>query len=286
LLAQTTEIERWTKLVRSLNLNLLDQLRALDSAGIHWKESDKPIVVANGRAYSFRAIDKILEVPAAYVVGVNQTHLTRLCRFLRTETVHFYEMRVDDLAPLEQIGALVHLAIRWNPKVVNLTPLGRLARLRSLILEDTPKAQDLTPLRNLEGLQAFEFSGGISTKNTARSLEPIAALPTLAELRLHNLRVLESGLAPLASCKSLRKLSLSNQFDTADYALLAAALPETQCEHLAAFVHLSPPTIDDKDTMVVGKGKPFLNSDRDKERLEKYRRDFARLRQEALQRLR
>ncbi|MGH7468866.1 MAG: leucine-rich repeat domain-containing protein [Longimicrobiales bacterium] len=187
---------------------------------------------------------------------------------------------MEDLAPLQQLGGIEHLAIRWNTKLKDLSPLARLSNLETLILEDVPKVEDLAPLAHLQKLLALDFSGGIWNKNRARSLLPFAGLPRLQELRLYNLRVDSDGLRPLAGCKTLQSLSVSNQFPTEDYAFRAAALPSTHCGMFAPFVHIATP-IDGKDVMVVGKGKPFLNSTTDHVRLTEYVRQFEALREEA-----
>ena len=148
--------------------------------------------------------------------------------------------------------------------------------LRTLSLEDTPKVRDLDPIGRLSGLRAFQYSGGIWNKNVANSLAPIGRLAHLEELRLNNLKVLDGGLRPLAACSALRRLDVSNQFETADYAYLSVALPAVECDMFAPYVPLGG-ELGDNDMMVVGSGKPFLHSRRDAERLRRYEEAFRAL---------
>ena len=257
----------------------IQALKELTWPAVEWGTRDKPVAIVDGRLYPNAALGSRVEGLAAYVVGINEKSFPRLCERLRVETLHLYEMRVGDLGPLLQLPDLRGLAIRWNTKLSDVAPLGRLGPLRTLVLEDTPKVRDLSPLSALTGLSSLGFSGGIWNKNTAISLEPIAALPALRELALLNLKVESGGLRPIARCKSLERLELSNQFPTADYAYLSVHLPTTQCEMFNAAVSLQKP-IDGKDVMVVGSRKPFLSSRRDKEVLARYTRDFSRLQEE------
>jgi hypothetical protein len=248
----------------------------LAATSVEWNADNRPVVIANGKAIQVESIDSPIQTETAYVVGINQGKFEQLTRYLRAEMVHFYEMRVPDLSGLARLGSLRSLAIRWNTKMTSLDQIGDLRDLDTLILEDTPKVTDLGPVADLGGLRAFEYSGGIWNKNTAQTLEPIGSLTRLEEIRLTNLRVREGGLRPLARCKALQHLTLSNQFPTADYAYLSVALPEAECDMFAPHIRLSQ-AIDAGDIMVVGSRKPFLDSVEDAARLQRYEEAFRRL---------
>ena len=255
---------------------LLDTLTHLRFPEVKWSEGDRPVLIADGRLHRVMEIDSQVHVDAAYVVGVNQKSFDHVTRYLRAATVQFYEMRVADISALARNSDLEALAISWNTKLESIEPLGALSGLTRLSIDDTPKVRDLGPIERLTGLRAFEYSGGIWNKNTASSLAPLGALKHLEELRLTNLRVLEGGLRPLAGCSALRRLDLSNQFQTADYAYLSVALPETTCDMFAPFIPLGQ-AIGGKDVMVVGSGKPFLDSTKDADRLRRYVAGFGEL---------
>ena len=238
-----------------------------------WDAEDKPIVVLDGQPFPIRSIKATISGDAAYVVGVNQASFMKLCESLRATKLRFYEMRVSDLSPLRQIGDISHLAIEWNTKITDLSPISFLKSLRSLKLEDTPKAKDLSPIQDCQELRHIEFSGGIWNKNTAANLASLASLPELRSLILLNLKLDSGGLRPLAGCRKLEQLTLSNQFPTEDYAYLSVCLPDTQCDMFAPYVPISTP-IDGNDVMVVGRRKPFLNSKADKQCLEEYATKF------------
>lgn len=244
-----------------------------------WEADDKPIVVLDGQPFPIRNIKASITGDAAYVIGVNQASFTKLCESLRATKLRFYEMRVSDLSLLRQIGDISHLAIEWNTKLTDLSPISFLKSLRLLKLVDTPKAQDLSPIQDCQEVRHIEFSGGIWNKNTAANLASLASLPELRSLILLNLKLDSGGLRPLAGCKKLEQLTLSNQFPTEDYAYLSVCLPNTQCDMFAPYVPISKP-IDGNDVMVVGRRKPFLNSKTDKQRIEKYAATFKMLQEQ------
>lgn len=55
--------------------------------------------------------------------------------------------------------------------------------------------------------------------------------------------------------------------------MLSVTLPKTKCDCFKPYIFLSSP-IEDKDVMVVGKRKPFLNSKVDVKKLQKYEEQF------------
>lgn len=237
--------------------------------GARWGPEDKPVLLVDGVVHRVRQISGPLSGEAAYAVGIDAISLQTICRYLDVRSLSLYEMRVADLEPLAQLAELRGLAIRWNTKATDITPLKRLGRLEELVLEHVPRASDLSPIGSLQSLRFLDFSGGTWTRNRARTLAPLADLPALEELVLTNLSVERDGLRPLAGCRSLRSLTLSNQFPTEDYAFLSVRLPNTSCELFAPFMVLATP-IAGKDVMVTGRGKPFLNQSRDRKRLERH----------------
>lgn len=191
-----------------------------------WTVKDKPVLIVDGTLHRANALSHSVFGQAAYIVGLSERDVPALASHLDVEFLCFYELRAANLSPLSGIGRLRHLKVSWDTKLTHLDGIAALSRLETLALVDTPKVRDLSPLEALTELSALEYSGGIWNKQRAASLEPLASLPRLEELVLTNLSVGSGGLRPLARCKALRILALSNQFDTEDYAYLSVALPD------------------------------------------------------------
>lgn len=241
----------------------------------NWTAKDKPILIVDGTLYRIKSLSQKVSGTAAYVVGAGAREIEKLVSLLDVTYLHFYELRVVDLSPLAAIKKMRHLKINWNTKLTELKAIGQLRSLETLALVHVPKVKDLSPLAALSKLAALEYSGGIWSRNHAMSLEPLGSLPKLEELILTSLRVEEGGLRPLAQCRSLKELELSNTFDTEDYAYLSVALPKVECKYFAPWVrvNLSDGT-NVRDTMVIGKRKPFLNSKIDAAKIAAYEEEF------------
>lgn len=122
-------------------------------------------------------------------------------------------------------------------------------------------------------LEWLHLSGGIWNSLNLNTLQPLRYLNNLKHLGLFNIKVKDESLEPLSDLKGLKELEISNQFPTEEYARLSVALPNTKCDSFEPFIFLSSP-IEDKDVMVVGKRKPFLNSKADQKKLQKYEEQF------------
>jgi hypothetical protein len=235
-----------------------------------------PILVADGHIHAISNLDHEIHATRAYAARLRGADLERVSRFLRADALVLDATQVEDLSELARMEQLQWLQISWNTKVATLDPLARLTGLTRLSIDDTPKVRDLQPIEALRNLVAFDYSGGIWNKNTAASLEPIARLPSLEELRLNNIKVLDGGLRPLAASRTLRRLDVSNQFETSDYAFLSVALPDVECDMFAPYVELQA-AIGGRGVMVVGRRKGILNADRDATRLARHVAEFEAL---------
>jgi hypothetical protein len=237
-----------------------------------WSPDMLPVIELDGIAHALNNIDEPVTGNVAYFVGVNQKSFEKAMTMVKAKVMHFYDMRVSDLTSLQKNIELCELAIHWNSKLEDISPIAKIKGLKSLVLEDTPKVSDLSPLSQCTELESFEYSGGMWKKNKTESLEPISKLKKLSNLRLLNLAV-EGGLKPLASLPSLRELELSNQFPTEEYAYLSVMLDSVRCDYFAPYIELPNP-IEEKNVMVIGKRKPFLNKQTDAKKLAKYVEQF------------
>jgi hypothetical protein len=243
-----------------------------------WGPEDKPVCVLDGVVHRIRESAAPLHGNAAYVVGISEHDFAGLCDRLDVEVLHFYEMRAAGIRPITRLARLRGLAIVWNTKLSDIGPLAELRELRALRLSHTPRVKDLSALAALSELTFLEITGGVWSTSRLATLDPVGALGRLRELVLMNTAVETGGLRPLAKCRELRRLDLSNQFRTEDYAFLSVMLPKTECDMFAPYVRLAEP-LEGKDVMVVGKKKPFLNSASDAPRLAAYVAEFEALRE-------
>jgi hypothetical protein len=234
------------------------------------------VIILDNKQVHLDSLSKRIAGKVAFVGWLYEKSFSKFCSLVSAERMDFHDMRVADISALADMPRLRHLAIRWNTKLESISALRGL-RLRSLIIEETPRLRQLAPVATLGELREFAFSGGRNKPNYVESLAPIGKLQQLTRLELLNLRVERGGLRPLASCRRLRVLEVSNQFSTEDYAFLSVALRNTKCEMFSAWVKA---TLTKEDVMIVGHRKPFLNSRTDREKIRHYERAFANLKAE------
>jgi hypothetical protein len=209
----------------------------------------------------------------AYVVTVNEKTIESALSRIDVEALYLYEFRVPDLKALSHLSRLKHLRIDWSTKLIDISALKAFPDLETLHFDDTPKLDDISSIAELSRLKGFWFQGGMWNRNTVKSLEPLCNLMLLEEISLANLKVLEGGLRPLSRCPRLKKLEVSNQFETDDYAYLAGVRPDVECDMFTAWTD----GIEER-VMVTGRRKPFLHPIKDVDRLKAFEAKFDALR--------
>ncbi|MEV1023740.1 NACHT domain-containing protein [Streptomyces sp. NPDC050264] len=138
-------------------------------------------------------------------------------------------LRLDDLALLDDFGALEELTLQSCRNLTDPAPLTRLPRLRSLALADLPQFEPLSDLAGCAGLDALHVGADVPWRGIAElpyldRLRVLAVPPGTVELgdidraaQLTELRLHEAGdkLLPddwgkaLAKVETLRTLTLS-----------------------------------------------------------------------------
>jgi hypothetical protein len=124
----------------------------------------------------------------------------------------------------------------------------------------------LDDLSTAGSLEELNFGDRISVKTVVESLEPVAELHRLRKLSFAVRRIEDGRIQPLARLQRLEMLQCpSNLFTTEQFAWLRARLPESaQGRVLLPVQDLKKPLPgSDKDVLVMGKRKPWLNSTTD-----------------------
>lgn len=209
------------------------------------------------------------------VFGANKSDFEIICKNISANILEIAYCTFDDLSDLRFIRGLKNLKIHSNTKLRTLESIQKLSDLDTVFVSDVPKIDDLSPISSLKNISTFGICGGMHASIKLKSLEPLSQLEKLKEFYIVSARVLEGGLRPLKKCRSLKHLSVSNQFKTEDYAYLLAIRPDIICEHLAPYVCIEGSNIAPGiDRMIVGSRKPFLSSARDGERIRRYEEKF------------
>lgn len=214
------------------------------------------------------------EAKALVISGLDQRTFEKLVTAYgsRFTAIYFWKCpRITDLSPLEELPALTHLAFYWNQRAVELWNLAATPRLRGLSFEDFTRLHSLDDLAAGSSLEELRFGDKVWTKSVFASLAPLQSLSRLRRLDFDARRIDDGRVQPIASLPSLEVVDFPlRMFTTEQCAWLRAHLPPSVSGRaLVPVMPLSKP-IGTKDTFVIGKGKPFLNSTTDATRIARY----------------
>ncbi|MBM7618653.1 hypothetical protein JOC95_000495 [Bacillus tianshenii] len=230
-------------------------------------------LLIRGKTKNIERLKSFSNLTKLWIYTVNQKEFNTILSLVNPKMLHMYELRVEDLSIMSSLKEVEVLALEWNTKAQSLWDLSKNTSLKSLSITDFSKLNDITPLQKNTGLELLQLSGGIWNSLDLNSLQPLRYLKNLKYLGLSNIKVKDESLEPISELEGLKELEISNQFPTEEYARLSVTLPNTKCDCFEPYIFLSSP-IEDKDVMVVGKRKPFLNSKVDVKKLQKYEEQF------------
>lgn len=187
--------------------------------------------------------------------------------------------RIEDFTPLESLVRLQKLHFYWNQKADRFWNLAKNPNLKVLSFNNFVRTTNLSTLGSSTSLEELEFGNSFAGTSHVESLEPIGAITTLRELSFNPKKIIDEKAEPLTRLTNLKALHFSNRlFSTEKVAWLVARLPPgLESNVLKSFMPLQPGQLAGVDTLIVGKGKPFLDSVKDKDRLAKYVSKFETL---------
>ena len=184
---------------------------------------------------------------------------------------------IKSIDSIQKLKTLRFLYIGSSPSVAPLDPLGELPALDWLELENIRAASDLGFLGDFTNLIGLSISGDTNSLKdlAADSLQPLENLQKLYWLSLYAFKTTDGSLMPLVKLGSLKYLFLSNNFKMEEYAKLAGARPDIECDRLRpisdVLTNFTCKKCNDKRmVMLIGKGKPFLCVDCDAGRIAKH----------------
>lgn len=230
-------------------------------------------LLIRGKTKNIERLKSFSNLKKLWIYTVNQNEFNKILSLANPKMLHIYELKAEDLSIIGSLKDLEVLALEWNTKAQILWDISKNTSLKSLSIKDFSKLYDISNLQKSTSLELLDLSGGIWNSLNLYTLQPLRYLNNLKFLGLSNIRVKDESLEPISELIKLQELEISNQFPTEEYARLSVSLKNTKCNCFEPYIFLSNP-IDDKDVMVVGKRKPFLNSKVDVKKLQKYEQQF------------
>lgn len=266
--------------------DLLQLRRAGDSDASWFLDLVQPeIGVGKVDVSLFSKIEDSPEATAVRVSGLDQSSFERLVVDYGTQfqAIEFWKCpKLEDLTPLEDLQALRMVSIFWNQRSARLWDLDCTPHLTALAIEDFTRLHRLDDLCAGKALKELILGDAVVDRSTFETLEPLGALKNLLNLSLLPKRIDDGRVQPLGSLTNLKTLRIPfNLFTTEQLAWLRAHLPENvESEALAPFLPLTSPFQDGgkaRDVLLIGKRKPFLNSELDAARIRKHELSFEQM---------
>ncbi|PQB04342.1 internalin [Aureitalea marina] len=221
-----------------------------------------------------------LNIEKLWLIGAKEKDIEQIFSLHQPKYVSLYQLLAKDLSCLENLNKCETLITEWNTKATELWNIESNPNLRKLAIRDYSKISDLSELERATQLKSLSLDGGLNKELKVDSLKPLANLTQLEYLRLTSIKVVDESLDPISHLRNLKTLELSNQFPTQEYAKLSVKLTQTECSMFRPYQEVE---IKDEngnliyDRMITGKRKPFLLSAKDQARIEKYEKEFEKL---------
>jgi hypothetical protein len=226
---------------------------------------------------------KELSIENLWLIGANDKELKKILPLLNLKYLNLYQVLAKDLTVLENLEQTETIILNWNTKATALWDISKNKSLKTLEITDFSKLEEIDQLSLATQINDLTLGGGHDKPLKIKSICPLKGLINLRTLCLTNLKIADDTLQPLGHLKNLKILYLSNQFETKEYAWLATRLPNTECKMFKATNSYNIVGIDNKliwDTMVTGRKKSFLLSTKDQVKIDKYIKDFEKLKNE------
>lgn len=224
-----------------------------------------------------------LSIENLWLVGANDKELRKILPLVNLKYLSLYQVLAKDLTILETLEKAETIILKWNTKSTRLWDISKNKELRTLEITDFSKLEEIDQLSLARQITYLTLGGGHTKPLKIKSINTLKDLTNLNTLSLTNIKIADNSLKPIGHLKNLKALSLSNQFETQEYAWLATRLPNTKCKMFQPINSCNIVDAENRtiwDTMVTGREKPFLLSTKDQARIDKYIKDFERLKTE------
>jgi hypothetical protein len=191
---------------------------------------------------------------------------------------------VGSLQAMEYLDQLEYIVYFWNQRAEHLWDFSKTKALKGFCYDDFTRMHDISEVADAPALEELQFGDRVWTKYILNTLAPIKKCTALKSLKFSAKKIVDGKIEPLADLKQIEHLWFpSKLFSTEQVAWLKSHLPDTVVSKvLNAYWTIEKPlkiSGKDKDTFIVGKGKPFLSSVDDKSRISRYVAQFNEMQQ-------
>jgi hypothetical protein len=195
-------------------------------------------------------------------------------RFQDTIGLNIYA-QFNDLAYLAKFPNVKKLWIQGSRIPLGFPDMHDLLNLEEIHVNGVGKPssyKNLNTALNLKNLYIGDWS--IPTQVKVASFDVILKCKSLTKLYLSHFKIVEGSVRELASLTTLQELTLPQNISVEDLAYLSVKMPSVSSEELKAYQECNSSLGNVK---VNGKRMPYLDKDKDKQKIQKYEADFEKL---------
>ncbi len=263
---------------------------------IHSKESDENTYLSliqrdiSGGRIARQDIDTIKQFPSVTEISISGLTQNTFEYFIENygnqfKAITFWKCPlVSDLSKIALLDKVEYIVYFWNQRAEKLWDFSRTKSLKGFCYDDFTRMHDISEISESPSLEELHFGDAVWSKYVLNTLHPIKECTLLRNLSFSAKKILDEKIEPVANLINLDRLSFPTRlFTTEQVAWLKAHLPETiDSKVLNAYWTIDKPISmsgKNKDTFIVGKRKPFLDSVQEKAKVEKYVKLFNDLHQ-------
>ena len=239
----------------------------------------------SGGRISKEDIDQIKQYPGITEISISGLTQDTFDYFIKNygkqfKAIIFWKCPlVRDLQSIEVLSEVEYITYYWNQRAEELWDFSKTKSLKGLSFDDFTRMHDISQIPKSPVLEELSFGNMVWPKYILNTLDPIKGCSNLKYFSFSAKKLLDNRIEPVANLKKLKYLEFpSNMFSTEQVAWLKAHLPPTVKSPVLKPYWQIENALEisgkQKDTFIVGKRKPFLDSVRDKKRVEKYVKQF------------
>lgn len=180
---------------------------------------------------------------------------------------------IRDFSPLEDLGRLEEVSLYWNIRSDRLWDMSKNTSLNTISISDA-KRMTLKPelLKTSPTLERVFLVGSIFNNFNVESLDCFAGMPSLEQLYLGNIRLLDKRMDALNTLPKLERFDFdAGMLTTEEIAWTVAKYPHLSGKSLCAY---NKEDAILNDVRVCGFRKPGLDLPQHQKRLDKYVAQF------------
>lgn len=201
------------------------------------------------------------------------------------KAIYFFKNKaIKDLSLLSTLEKVEFIGYFHNQGCDRLWDMSKNYALKGLSINDFSKLRSIDDIATAPNLEFLDFGNMVWSTLVLDSLKPLTNTK-LKYLTFSAKKIVDNDLTPIGNILTLEELSFpTNLFEVEQIANITAKLEHLESHSLGAYHKIDNPIewetgngIKMKDTFIHGKGKPFLDSNLDKNRIKKYVQEFEQM---------